>query len=68
MTLPWWLSGEESAWRFRRHGFDPLSGGWEVPLEEDMVAHSSISPQRIPWTEEPLVLHGVTKSKTWLSN
>ena len=45
-----------------------LSLGGEVPLEEEMVAHSSISALRIPWTEEPLGLHGVTKSKTWLSN
>ena len=27
--------------------------GWEDPLEEDMVTHSSILAGRIPWTEEP---------------
>ena len=27
--------------------------GWEVPLEDEMAAHSSAnSPVRIPWTEE----------------
>ena len=26
--------------------------GWEDPLEEGMVAHSSILAWRIPWTEE----------------
>ena len=26
--------------------------GWEDPLEEDMVTHSSILACRIPWTEE----------------
>ena len=30
-----------------------LSLGWEDPLEEDMVTHSSILAWRIPWTEEP---------------
>ena len=27
--------------------------GWEVPLEEGMVSHSSVLAWRIPWTEEP---------------
>ena len=27
--------------------------GWEDPLEEEMVTHSSILAWRIPWTEEP---------------
>ena len=27
--------------------------GWEDPLEEGMVTHSSILARRIPWTEEP---------------
>ena len=27
--------------------------GWEVPLEKEMAAHSSILAWRIPWTEEP---------------
>ena len=27
--------------------------GWEDPLEEDMVTHSSILAWKIPWTEEP---------------
>ena len=26
--------------------------GWEDPLEEEMVIHSSILAQKIPWTEE----------------
>ena len=26
---------------------------WEDSLEEEMAVHSSIFPQRIPWTEEP---------------
>ena len=27
--------------------------GWEDPLEEGMVTHSSILAWRLPWTEEP---------------
>ena len=27
--------------------------GWEDPLEERMVAHSSILAWKIPWTAEP---------------
>ena len=27
--------------------------GWEDPLENGMVTHSSILVWRIPWTEEP---------------
>ena len=31
----------------------------EDPLEEEMAAHSSILPWRIPWTEEPGGLQSV---------
>ena len=27
--------------------------GWEDPLEEGLVTHSSILAWRFPWTEEP---------------
>ena len=27
--------------------------GWEDPLEEEMIIHSSILAWRISWTEEP---------------
>ena len=27
--------------------------GWEYPLEEGIVTHSSIPVWRIPWAEEP---------------
>ena len=30
-----------------------LSLAWEDPLEKEMVTHSSILAQRIPWMEEP---------------
>ena len=32
--------------------------GWEDPLEEEMVTHSSIVSWEIPWTEEPGGLSG----------
>ena len=32
--------------------------GWEDPLEEGMVTHSSTLDWRIPWTEESGVLQG----------
>ena len=33
--------------------------GWEDPLEKGMATHSSILAWRIPWTQEPGVLHSV---------
>jgi len=41
--------------------------GQEDTLEEGMTTHSSILAWRIPWTEEPGGLHGVTKNQTRLS-
>ena len=46
-----------------------LSLRWEDPLEKGMATHSSILAWRIPWTEEPgRLVHGVTKSRTQLSD
>jgi len=33
--------------------------GWEDPLEEEMVTHSSILARETPWTEEPGRLQSV---------
>ena len=33
--------------------------GWEAPLEEEMVTHSSILAWEIPWTEEPYELQSI---------
>ena len=38
--------------------------GWEDPLEEEMLTHSSILAWEIPWTEEPGELHRVAMSRT----
>ena len=38
--------------------------GWEDPLEEGLATHSRIRAWRIPWTEEPGTVHGVTESQT----
>ena len=42
--------------------------GWEDPLEESMVTHSSTLAWRIPWTEEPGwdTVHSIAKSRTQL--
>ena len=42
-----------------------LSLGTEDLLEKGMATHSSILAWRIPWT---YIVHGVAKSRTWLSN
>ena len=42
--------------------------GREDPLEKEMTTHSSTLAWKIPWTEEPGRLHGVTRSRTWLSD
>ena len=36
--------------------------GQEEPLEKEMATHSSTLAWKIPWTEKPGRLHGVTKS------
>ena len=36
-----------------------ILGSGKIPLEEDMVTHSSILAWRIPWTEEPGRLQSV---------
>ena len=33
--------------------------GWEDPLEKQIVTHSGILAQRIPWTEEPDLLQSM---------
>ena len=40
------------------------SQGWEDPLEEGMATHGSVLAWRIPWTEEPAVVHRVIGSWT----
>ena len=41
--------------------------GWEDPLEEGMVTHSSILIRIIPWTEElgSATVHEVAKRHDW---
>ena len=39
--------------------------GWEDPLEKGHATHSNILAWRVPWT---VCDHGVTKSRTQLSN
>ena len=37
--------------------------GWEDPLEEDIVIHSSILAWKIPWTEESGGLQSVVSQR-----
>ena len=52
--LPWWLSGWESAWQCRGHGFEPWSG--KIP---------HVAEQLGPWdtTTEPARLEPVLHNK-----
>ena len=49
--LPRWVRHEESACQCRRPKFHPWVG--EIPLEKEMVTHSSFLAWEIPWSEEP---------------
>ena len=59
LRLPQWLSGKESPAKqeTQKTGIQPLCR--EDPLEEEMVAHSSILAWKIPWTEKPCRLQFV---------
>ena len=46
-------SGKEPTCQHRRHETQVQALGWEDPLEESMVTHSSILAWRIPRTEKP---------------
>ena len=41
--------------------------GWEDPLEEGMVTHSSILAWRIPYTEEPGKLQSIALHRVGLN-
>ena len=54
MRLPRWLSGKVILLPMQEMQETQVCfTGQEDPLEEEMVAHSSILAWRIPWTEEP---------------
>ena len=59
--LPWWLSGKESA--FNAGDTSTIPGSGRSP-GEGKANHSSILAWRIPWTEEPRRVCGVTESDT----
>ena len=44
MGLPWWLSGKESTWKCRRHGFDPWSGKIPHPTKQLSPCATTIQP------------------------
>ena len=51
MCCPGGGSGKEPNCQCRRCGFDPWVG--KIPLEKEMVTHSSVLAWEIPGTEEP---------------
>ena len=60
--------GKESACNTGDTGDVGLIPGQEDPLEKEMATHSSILAWKIPWTGAWwTVVHGVTKSWTWIS-
>ena len=65
--LPWWLGDKDSACNT---GVTGQSLGWEDPLEEGMVTHSSILAWEIPGTGEPggMQSMGLQKSQTQRSD
>ena len=42
--LPWWLSGKESAWQCRKHGFEPCSGKIPHTTEQLSPCTTTIEP------------------------
>ena len=61
--FPCGSAGKESAARWETW---VQSLGWEDPLEKKVATHSRILAWKIPWTKEPGIVHGVTKSRTQL--
>ena len=57
-----WVKNLPSVWETCFQSLD-----WEDPLEEGMATHSSILAWRIPMDKWAAV-HGVLKSRTWLSD
>ena len=51
LGFPWWLSGKESDWQYRRHGFNP----WvrEIPWRWAWQPTPIFLPVECPRTKEP---------------
>ena len=63
--LPWWLSGKESTYRCRSHGFDPWSGkiphAVRLPSPCATTADAHALPEKSPHSEQP-ALHSLRKA------
>ena len=44
LGLPWWLSGKESTYPCKRHGFNPWSGKIPHPVEQLSPSTATIEP------------------------
>ena len=58
-SLPWWLSGKDSACQCRRCWRCRFKTGSGRSPGRGMAIHSSILTWRIPWTEEPGSLQSI---------
>ena len=61
MGVHWWLSGKNSFAMLETQETQFRSLGREDPLEWEMATHSSILAWKIPWTEKPGRLLGITE-------
>jgi len=43
-VLPWWLSGKESAYQFRRHEFNSWSRNIPVTMEQLSLCTTTVEP------------------------
>ena len=67
LGLPWWLSGKQSAWQYRRHGFDPWVG--KIPWRWAWQPTPLFLPGEYPQLEEPSRLQSMgTKGRIRLSD
>ena len=66
------VAGKEATWDARecqqcgKHRFDPWVG--KIPWGRKWQPNSSILAWEIPWTEEPGMVHRVSRSQTGLSD
>ena len=57
-----WRSGKEHACHTAVARDAGLTSGLEEPLKEEMATYSRILAWKIPWTEKPDTVYGVTKN------
>ena len=46
--FPWWLSGKQSTCKFRKHGFNPLSG--KIPHAAEQLSPCATATEPVLWS------------------